>query len=48
MKSGSYKCIGKRLTILANLKQITDIDGDKLKFIIHHDNKDVIDKLIRV
>lgn len=45
-KSGSYQWIGKRFKFLANLKQITDIDEDEIKFIIYHGNKDVTDRLV--
>lgn len=45
-KSGAYQWIGKRFKFLANLKQITDIDKEEIKFIIYHDNKDVTDRLV--
>lgn len=45
MKSGSHECIERRFTFLASLKQITDIDKDEIKFIIHYDNN-IIDKLV--
>lgn len=47
-RSGSCKCIGKRFKFIANLRQITNTNEDNIliKFIVHHDNKDITDKLV--